>query len=127
MSKLPLHAFLAAVASLFMAVGASADSLRSDLSTPLKTQNLFVAYADDPVVATLRWRHDIDTALAFDLDRATSDEARRVLTALQMENGNAARALIPDSGLKTPSDLDQFVTAVMRLQRNLATITPFQQ
>lgn len=82
------------------------------LTMPLITERGFVPYAENSVIAILRWRRDEDTALNYSLSKLDSEEARRILKTLMRENLDAAAALAQGAPLVLPEDLIDFMEAV---------------
>ncbi len=83
-----------------------------DLTTPLITERVFVSYAEDMLIALLRWRRDEDTALNYSLSKMDSEEARRILKTLMRENLDAAAAMMSGVRLVLPEDLVDFMEVV---------------
>ncbi len=90
----------------------SAAQKDDDLTTPLITERGFVPYAENMLIALLRWRRDEDTALNYSLSKMDSEEARRILKTLMQENLDAAAALVSNVKLVLPEDLVDFMEVV---------------
>ena len=95
------------------AISQSASAPKYDaLTTPLITERVFVNYAENMLIALLRWRRDEDTALSYSLSKMDSEEARRILKTLMRENLDAAAAMMSGVRLVLPEDLVDFMEVV---------------
>lgn len=83
-----------------------------DLTTPLITERVFIPYAENTLIALLRWRRDEDTALNYSLSKMDSEEARLILKTLMRENLDAAAAMMSGVKIVLPEDLVDFMEVV---------------
>ena len=84
------------------------------LTTPLITERRFVPYAENVLIALLRWRRDEDTALNYSLAKMDTEEARRVLKTLIRHNLDAAAKMVNEVTLVLPEDLVDFMEVLQK-------------